>query len=79
MGRNTRRKRLKIKVLGVFQNGAILPSFEIGSALAEKGRDWANRRNCKRTFREVLGLQLGHLSTYKFEKRARAERFVGLE
>jgi hypothetical protein len=40
---NTRRKRLKIKELVLFQNGAILPFFEIGTALAEMGRVWANR------------------------------------
>jgi hypothetical protein len=43
MDENTRRKRLKIKELMLFQNGPVLPSFEIGTALAEMGRVWANR------------------------------------
>jgi hypothetical protein len=47
MGRDTRRKRLKIKVLKPFQNGAILPSLGMGSALVQMGRDWANRRDCR--------------------------------
>jgi hypothetical protein len=38
MDRNTRRKRLKIKALRLFQNGAILSSFEDRQRTGGKGK-----------------------------------------
>jgi hypothetical protein len=35
---NIRRKRLKLKVLGLFQNGALLPSFGHGQRIGGKGK-----------------------------------------
>jgi len=43
MGENTYRKQLKSKELGLFQNGASCACLEIGSPLAEMGRDWETR------------------------------------
>ncbi len=38
MDRNTHHKRLKIKALGLFQNGAVLPSFGHGQRIGGKGK-----------------------------------------
>jgi hypothetical protein len=35
---NIRRKRLKLKALGLFQNGALLPSFGHGQRIGGKGK-----------------------------------------
>jgi hypothetical protein len=67
--KSTRRKRLKIKVLNPFQNGAILPSFGMGSALAQMGRDWGKPAGLQLASQEVLELQLEHLSKHTGSKK----------